>query len=215
MAFMQERNGQNRAGIVIGVGLIHLAVIYALVSGFGTTMIQILTKPNPQATDTPVEVPLPQPSSKPQPHTPLTHETLSPLPLPTLAPPLPQPFPIPEPTGNAGPQAPPSDPIPARPSPTPIAAKAIGRPGDWVSDDDYPANDIRLGHAGITRFALDIGSDGRVSACRITGSSGWPALDAAACAALTRRARFKPAEDGAGTRMGGSFASSVRWEIPR
>ncbi|WP_296679570.1 energy transducer TonB, partial [Novosphingobium sp.] len=87
-------------------------------------------------------------------------------------------------------------------------------PGLWVSENDYPAADLRQHHTGVTRFQLDIGIDGRVSNCTVTVSSGHPGLDSAACAKLTQRGRFEPAIDSTGARLPGTFSSSVRWQIP-
>lgn len=93
-------------------------------------------------------------------------------------------------------------------------ARPRGNPGLWVTPNDYPSADLRQEHTGITRFRLDIGTDGRVSQCTVTASSGHPGLDAAACAKLAQRGRFEPAIDSTGARLPGSFSSSVRWEIP-
>lgn len=103
------------------------------------------------------------------------------------------------------------------PSASPIPARGPqprGRPGSWVSQADYPSRDIAEGHEGLTRVRLAIGSDGRVSDCTITASSGWDSLDAAACARLKSRARFDPAVDGTGQPVPGSYGTSVRWELP-
>jgi protein TonB len=113
-----------------------------------------------------------------------------------------------------------ADPGPLQPLPSPSAsftprgATPLGSPGTWVSTDDYPASDLRLDHEGISRFRVTVGADGRVQNCEITRSSGFPGLDRAACANVAKRARFKPATDASGATVGGSYSSSVKWEIP-
>jgi periplasmic protein TonB len=61
---------------------------------------------------------------------------------------------------------------------------------------------------------LDIGPDGRVSACTITGSSGSSALDSATCRILRSRARFSPATDSSGAKVSDSMTQRIRWQIP-
>lgn len=96
----------------------------------------------------------------------------------------------------------------------PRSPQPRGRPGDWVTANDYPARDLRVGNQGITGFRLSIDAGGRVIACAITRSSGFASLDAAACDKLSRRARFDPASDETGARVTGTYASAVRWTIP-
>ena len=62
---------------------------------------------------------------------------------------------------------------------------------------------------------VTVGADGRVSGCDIVRSSGYRGLDQATCRAVTRRARFRPATDGNGQNVAGSYSNSVRWQIPR
>jgi protein TonB len=90
-----------------------------------------------------------------------------------------------------------------------------GRPSEWATPDDYPPFDLRLEHEGVTRFSLSISSDGRVSSCTVTGSSGFAGLDAATCALVTKRARFNPAVDEDGKATSGSYANAIRWVIPK
>jgi protein TonB len=83
-----------------------------------------------------------------------------------------------------------------------------------VSNDDYPPSAIRAEEQGTTRFRLEIGPDGRVSDCTVTGSSGSSALDNATCSIMRRRARFTPAKDQSGNPIGDSTSSSIRWVLP-
>ena len=105
----------------------------------------------------------------------------------------------------------------AKPSPrfSPVSAEPTNDPGRWVTPDDYPSRDLLAGHQGVTGFRVIVSSSGRVVSCEVTRPSGFPALDKAACTYVTRRARFEPATDDSGTKVVGSYSSSVRWQIPR
>lgn len=93
-------------------------------------------------------------------------------------------------------------------------ATPLGNPGNWVTSNDYPTRALREDRGGTSRFRLSIGPDGRVADCIITQSSGSADLDEATCANVTRRARFRPATDAAGTPVMGYYSSSVHWSIP-
>jgi protein TonB len=88
-----------------------------------------------------------------------------------------------------------------------------GNPGGWVTNDDYPPSAKRNEESGTTGFRLEIGPDGRVSGCSVTSSSGSSTLDNAACSLLTRRARFKPAQDDTGAAMSGSYSGRFTWKL--
>jgi TonB family protein len=82
------------------------------------------------------------------------------------------------------------------------------------SSDDYPAAALRAEEEGAVGFRLDIGKDGRVAGCTVTGSSGSSALDSTTCALLTARARFSPALDRKGRPVADSFSGRIVWRIP-
>ncbi|MFT4026555.1 MAG: energy transducer TonB, partial [Novosphingobium sp.] len=112
----------------------------------------------------------------------------------------------------------PLPPPPAAPPPprfTPTAAVPKGRTGDWANANDYPSRSLREGKEGTTRFRVTVGPDGRITGCSVTGSSGSPELDEATCSLVTRRGRFTPAKDGEGQPTTGTWASAVRWQIPK
>jgi periplasmic protein TonB len=117
------------------------------------------------------------------------------------------------------PPAPPPPPIviapPAPPPPSvpPKAATPRGNPGNWATTNDYPSRALREEREGTTGFRVTIGTDGRVTDCQITSSSGHADLDQATCDNVRRRARFNPAtEDGQPTT--GTYSNRVRWVIP-
>jgi TonB family protein len=93
------------------------------------------------------------------------------------------------------------------------AAKAIDA-GEWVTNEDYPAAAIEAGESGTTSFRLDIGKDGAVTRCTVTGSSGSPLLDNTACTLLKMRARFNPALDKKGRPTTDAYSARFRWVLP-
>ena len=224
MAYAGSLNTKRRLGTASAVALVQIAVGYALVSGLAASFLPraelppILTDFIPQPKPKP-DTPKPQVDQARPSTTPPVHDTRQVVPndTPTFSPVADPVFDgISAGDGTAGdigevriPVAdPPSRPVLVR------GAKPRGNPGLWVTANDYPAADLRQEHTGVTRFRLDIGADGKVTDCTVTGSSGHPGLDQAACAKLIGRARFDPAIDSTGARLAGSYSSSVRWQIP-
>ncbi|NBC37057.1 TonB family protein [Novosphingobium sp. FSY-8] len=201
------------AGVVT---IIHVAVAAVLVTGLaytgvirdhartGTFDIPLPPPPVPQP-------PVPQPTAKPVERTadPIPQTDTIDLGMPDIGPitridpvPTPRPDPLPLPTATHAS-------VPAKP------AAPRGRPGDWATADDYPSMDLRQNHEGVTRFSLSIGTDGRVTSCTVTGSSGFAGLDAATCNLVMRRARFTPAMNEDGQPTIGTYSNAVRWVIPQ
>jgi len=70
-----------------------------------------------------------------------------------------------------------------------------------LSEPDYPASEIRGGHAGTVLLSIYVLENGRIGDVRIDQSSGFPKLDAAA-AREAKRWRLKPGtHDGVPTAM--------------
>ncbi len=130
--------------------------------------------------------------------------TLPPPPAPPIAAPRP---PV---TIRTIPPPPPPPPAPAAGTP----AKPRGYPGNWVTSDDYPSRALREEQEGRVGFRVIVNDIGRVTHCEIRESSGWPALDTAACQLITRRARFTPGRDASGAPIESSYSTGVRWVIP-
>jgi protein TonB len=84
-----------------------------------------------------------------------------------------------------------------------------------VTTDDYPPSALRAGQQGRTSFRLEVGTDGRATACSITQSSGWPELDQTTCRILMHKARFTAALDAGGKPTTAFYANSVLWQIPK
>jgi len=92
------------------------------------------------------------------------------------------------------------------------------RPLELVSgriDDarDYPippgGRRIRRGHDVV--IELTVGTDGRVSACRVTDPSPDPEADAITCRLATERFVFRPRLNAAGEPVAGTYRWRQRW----
>jgi periplasmic protein TonB len=105
----------------------------------------------------------------------------------------------------------------AKPEPKfkPTPATPTGNVNGWVTPDDYPSRDLQQEHQGSVSVRLTIGTNGRVTDCSVTGSSGFPGLDSATCSKIKSRAKFKPATDSEGNPTTGSYSKSVRWVVPK
>ena len=92
-----------------------------------------------------------------------------------------------------------------------VARKLEKIAGDISSSKDYPkkTRDLRIGHS--VTIVLTVGTDGRVSDCRVTKPSPDPRADAITCELATSRFRFRPAADGAGNPIVGKYAWRQRW----
>ena len=213
MSYADQSMSGNRIIALIIVALIHIVVIYALVTGLAyegyKKVLQRVT-----AVDIKEEV-------KKEPPPPPKKLEIKPPPL--VVPP-------PKMNINVAPvvqetvrEAPPPPPIvlappPSAPPPPRIQPKGAvpkGNPGSWATTNDYPSRALREEREGTSSFRVSVGPDGRVTDCQITGSSGHADLDAATCDNVRRRARFAPATDGDGNPTTGSYSNRVRWVIPK
>lgn len=83
--------------------------------------------------------------------------------------------------------------------------------GDINSARDYPreTRDRRVGHS--VTILLTVGTDGRVTGCRVTDPSPDPTADAITCRLAKERFRFRPAADASGKPIIGRYAWRQRW----
>lgn len=220
MAYADQQMSGNKVTALIIVAILHVLVGYALVTGLAYEAykkVKDVTAAVNIKEETPPEEPPPPPPKQDTP------------PPPIVAPPPPISFNAPAPqieTVTTAPPvalppapvavpAPPAPPPPPAPKYSPVAAKPKGNPGNWATTNDYPSRALREEREGTTGFRLTIGPDGKVVDCTVTRSSGSADLDEATCSNIRRRARFEPAKDGDGNPTTGSYASSVRWVIPK
>ena len=78
---------------------------------------------------------------------------------------------------------------------------------------NYPSRALREEQEGTVRVEVKISPIGRVTACRVTASSGFPILDDAACRGAERYARFEPALDRNGEPTEGNWFMSIVYAI--
>lgn len=216
----RKESARTRFGSAAAVIAAEAAVGVALVTGLAINITAPKPVPNPDAINVTVPLDPPPPDPKPTeaPANSVITAPLPPFPLPPIPGPiveLPQPIPtdvalvpVPIPSPTFAPL-----PTPA-PSYTPRSASPLNGPRGWVVTDDYPAGPLRRGVEGQAGYRLAVGSDGRVSACEITQTSGNAELDQATCRYITRRARFEPATDARGAKAVGSYTGTVKWQIP-
>ena len=224
MAYTDQKMSGSKVVAIVIVALIHALLGYAFVTGLAYQYVKKVTgdlntfdvepPPPPPPPDEPPPPPPDQPNLPPPPTTVV-------VPPPVVVTPSPAPaittsniIPLSQPTAPPAPPAPPSPPAPPAPPAVSKAAGAKGNPASWVSVDDYPPSAIRAGEQGAVAMRWDINAQGRVENCTVTTSSGSPALDRAACAAMTRRGRYSPALDQNGNPMRSSATQRIRWTLP-
>jgi protein TonB len=218
MAYADQQMSGSRIVAIIIVALIHVALGYALVTGLAYSAFK---KAVERVTTVDIEEP-PPPEEEPPPPPP---DQVQPPPIVAPPPPLnvnPNPPPI-----TVVDTPPPPQPVvrvpapPAPPPPPPAPSKARGAQPEgqnrWTQRimDNYPARALRDETEGTVGVRVTVNAEGRVSGCSVTSSSGSGVLDDAACADLTRYARFSPALDDAGNATTGSWSTRIVYRIPR
>lgn len=83
-----------------------------------------------------------------------------------------------------------------------------------IRDRDYPASLSQAGISGTVSVRYEVGTDGRVSDCTVTSSSGSAALDAHTCDLIERRFRFRPSRDADGRPVPSIIVENHSWLIP-
>ncbi|MEW4449630.1 energy transducer TonB [Qipengyuania sp. JC766] len=103
------------------------------------------------------------------------------------------------------------------PPPPPAAPPKPPTPsnGGWVRDSDYRSSWINRDYEGTVSFRVNVGSNGRVTSCSVTGGSAPSTLKDATCSLVQSRARFNAATDSSGNRTDGTFSGTVQWQIPQ
>lgn len=222
MAYSDQAPGTQRIATIAGVAVIHGLLGFAFVTGMASSFVRDVSR-TLTTTNVPIDVP-PPPDTPPPPEQTATAPTSAStitavvprVPTPAasstvsvdLVPAPPLPFP-PARIDVAPP--PPLPPVVSKASPV----RAIGNRGSWITTDDYPGAALRAEEQGVVSLAVQVGSDGRVTGCSVTASSGSATLDSAACRLYQRRARFEPARDDAGNAVATSYNDRVRWQLPR
>jgi len=217
MSYLDQTSRKNPATIAAVVG-VHLAVGYALVSGFAITVIKNIDR---------IPIVFPITEAPPPPPHPIkikqTKQEVNPNPVT-----IPQPNPLPTtpdpiiktqnpdpiiglPTGGGTVVLPP--PLPVKPDQS-VDAQPAKNWKNWITTEDYPPGAIRENLQGLVVISVTIGTDGRVRSCVVTQSSGSRLLDDATCRLYTLRARFTPARDADGNPTLAQRTIHYRWQIP-
>lgn len=218
MSYAQRRQmSSNRTAAIVIVGLIHLVLGYAIITGLAYNVVkeklEDLKTFDVEDEPPPPEEPPPPPEDTPLPPPP---QVSAPPPLvrldtpppnisttPVIQPPMP-------PTPVVTPPAPPAPP----PAPRITQPKSVvGSLQGLIRNDDYPTNAIENDEQGTVSVVLTIGTNGRVSDCSVSGSSGSRTLDSTTCRILKSRAKFTPAQDSSGNPTTGTFRQSIKWVL--
>jgi len=215
----QAHDPRRRATAVVTVGAVHAVLAVGLITGLTINVDRIIPSVI-EATNIPLDPPRPEPTEPPPPQPdPIAYVPPAPVP-PIPLPPVPGPtyeefdptrlivdevpyIPAPRPTVQ-----------PAPPAPIAPPKRAVPRNGNWITDDDYSRRAILDEAEGSVGFRLVIGTNGRVSSCELTRSSGHGVLDDATCKLISNRARFDPATDETGARVVSTYSGSVLWQLP-
>ncbi|WP_277970266.1 energy transducer TonB, partial [Sphingomonas echinoides] len=80
---------------------------------------------------------------------------------------------------------------------------------------DLPRDMYAAHVSGIVGMAFDVSAKGRVTACRITRSSRNPRLDAATCALIIEKLRYRPTRNAAGQAVPDTVTGEQVWTIER
>lgn len=213
MAYADQSMSGNKIVAIIIVGLIHLLVGYALVTGLAYSAVQ---KAIERVTTVNIEEPEPEDEPPPPP----------PDEKPAVPPPVVPPPPIminvapPPPTRTLDESPPIQQPVirevPRETAPVAVAPPKVDKSkrlspknqSRWSAriQENYPSRAVRSGTEGTVGVSVTVGPDGKVSACSVSSSSGSDVLDSAACDGMRRYAQFDPAldEDGRPTSAGWS-----------
>ncbi|HZF93302.1 MAG TPA: TonB family protein [Allosphingosinicella sp.] len=92
----------------------------------------------------------------------------------------------------------------------PMRAQKIA--GSISGEEDYFRALRRRAFNGTVRVRIEIAADGRVAGCRVTGSSGDPAVDANTCRLVEQRYRYRPARDADGNPVPDVTSASFSYE---
>ncbi len=190
-----ERAPGKKLGGIAFVILLHVLIVYALMTGLARKVVEAIKAPI--ETKIIEEIKPPPPPDLPSPPPP--PKMVAPPPPPFIPPPEVQvATPPPQNTIAAVTSVKPESPVFAPPQPPAPAAPAQGPAQvsavidfSTCSRPEYPRNSLRNAETGIVTLQFLIGVDGRVMDSKVQKSSGFKDLDRAAQRALGQ-CRFKP-----------------------
>lgn len=77
----------------------------------------------------------------------------------------------------------------------------------------YPKSEYKQLHEGNVGTAYTLDASGRVEACSVESSSGWPVLDDAACLDMLRYAEFSIGQVVLGMDPSKTATTTIRWKL--
>ena len=240
---MMRATGQwrrERAGASAAVAALHFALGYALIAGFSVSVV-LPARADLKLFD--VREPPPPPSVPAEPSPPAAEGAASPpspraRPSPVVSPPSPLPPASPLAAAPEPSRVPPaSDPaagvagLPGTGTGTGGEGAGTGRggagsgtggggvrarriSGRLSGETDYPPAARRASIEGSVAVRFVVGTDGRVSGCRVTRSSGHAELDATTCRLIEQRFLYRPARDAAGRPVEETVSRTFDWLLP-
>jgi periplasmic protein TonB len=215
MAYADQQMSGNKITAFIIVAIIHVAIGYALITGLAyeaaKKVVQKVTTIDIEEEVKKEEPPPPPPKKVDVPPPPV--RVVVPPAKVDLSPPKAPPI---DTTPIPPPPPPPLPPPPAPPPPrfTPKPPSPKGQSG-WARriQENYPSRAIREQREGRVGVRVNVNTDGRVTSCSVTNSSGSSDLDSAACEGMERYARFDPATNSDGQPTSGSWSTTIVYRL--
>lgn len=90
----------------------------------------------------------------------------------------------------------------------------LDSPAKWIRSRDYPRQMLMRGQQAIVAFRLSVDENGQATQCHIQQSTRPQEFDDAVCRSLMKRAKFRPALDGAGKPITSFWRNTVIFKIP-
>jgi len=81
----------------------------------------------------------------------------------------------------------------------------------YIAASDYPPEALKQHHEGIVEVELVVDPTGRLANCAVTHSTRWPELDATTCELFKQRAKYAPAQDNHGRKLGYVYRMRINW----
>lgn len=201
----------------IGLGLVvYLAIDAVKQVVERVTTVEVKEEEPPPPPDEPPPPPedIPEPTSPPPPVAPPPPFSIAPNPPQVETRPDPPPPSRTETRASTSTTAPPGPPTPPR---APSKARGVKTKGErgWAAriQEDYPRRAAQEEIEGTVGVRVTVTPDGKAVGCSVTGSSGSDILDAAACKAVERYARFEPALDDAGNPISASWSTRITYKL--
>lgn len=214
MAYADQQMSGNRIVALFIVAIIHVLIGYVLITGLAYKAAKQVIE---RVTTVDIEEPPPEePEDEPPPP-----EQQDVVPPPVAPPPPINIAPAPPPIRTQPTIPPPAPPRLVVPPPAPPAAPSQARGAttkgerSWSAriQENYPARAMREEIEGTVGVRVTVTPDGRATGCQVTGSSGSPILDDAACKDMERYARFNPALDASGNPTTGSYSTRITYRL--